>query len=51
MATTDEALQRNFEIGIVAGMRLATRLPETLCDLEREAFNQKLNEERADGDV
>lgn len=51
MASIDEAIQRNFDIGIVAGMRLAIQLPGKLCELQREAFNQKLAEERANGNV
>jgi len=51
MASVDEAIQRNFEIGIVAGMRLAIQLPGKMAELERETFNQKLAEERAGGNV
>jgi len=49
VASMDEALQQNFEKGIVAGMRLAVTLPEQMVELEREAFNQKLQEERMNG--
>jgi hypothetical protein len=49
MATMDEALIQNFQKGVVAGMKLAVSQPKVLCEILREQFNMKLEEERAHG--
>jgi len=49
LATVDEALVQNFEKGIVAGMRIAMQLPSKMMELDKEAFNIILQEERANG--
>ncbi|KKN64470.1 hypothetical protein LCGC14_0491580 [marine sediment metagenome] len=43
----EDALVQNYQKGIVAGMQLAIHQPETLVEILREQFNQKLAEERA----
>ena len=49
IGSIEDAMKLNFNLGIVAGMRAAVTLPEKMMELEREAFNSLLEEER-DGD-
>ena len=44
LAGIDQALHLNYQLGIVAGMRLAIALPAHLEALEREAFTSMLRE-------
>ncbi len=50
MGSLEDALQKNFSMGVVAGLQLATRLPEALMELERERFNAILERERDGND-
>lgn len=48
IGSVDDALKLNFKLGVVAGMSQAIKLPEKLMELERETFNQLLEEHRND---
>lgn len=44
MISTEDALRRNYELGIIHGQRGVMVLPQTIIQLRDEAFKQQLKE-------
>lgn len=46
LMSTDDSLKRNYDLGVIFGMRLFLKLPATLQEIAKEDFDSQLEEER-----